>query len=106
MPTTSSSLDPGWLAGGLLPAVSVPDRALVGTSALAASVAAIVAVAAQRALAAGDLPGLRALVERALNAVEPPFGEEREEPDLPPIADAEPEAEGLRLLALMRRQRR
>ncbi|MGG5811180.1 hypothetical protein [Falsiroseomonas sp. CW058] len=74
-----------------------------GTGALAAAVAAVVAIAAQRARAAGDLPRLRAVIDRALDAAEP-AEEEVADAALPCIADADPAEERRRLMALARRQ--
>lgn len=74
-----------------------------GTAPLAAAVAGIVAIAAQRAKAAGDLGSLRALIDRALDSAEPQ-GEAQEDATLPRIADADPLAERQRLLALAARQ--
>ena len=75
-------------------------------SGLAAAVASIVAIAAQRARAAGDLGHLRSLIDRALEAADPqPDDTAAEDPTLPRIADADPQQEGQRLAALMCRQR-
>jgi hypothetical protein len=107
MPIPPPLLDTGWLAASILQSsVSSSGRAAGSTAALAAAVAGVVAVAAQRALAAGDLPRLRALIERALDSVEPAAqAEAGDAKELPAIADAEPRVERRRLAVLMRRQR-
>jgi hypothetical protein len=106
MPIPPPLLESGWLAANALHAtLPLSGRSAADSTALAAAVAAIVAVAAQRALAAGDLPGLRALIDRALDAAESAPPNAAEETQLPSIADAEPRQERRRLSALMRRQR-
>lgn len=72
---------------------------------LAAAVAAIVAIAAQRARAGGTLDALREAVEAALDAATPAPPEPRdgEATDLPRIADADPVQEERRLRALFAR---
>lgn len=54
-----------------------PPRSLAGSDrppALAAAVAAVVAIAAERALARGELSALRASIDRVLDAAEPKAG--------------------------------
>jgi hypothetical protein len=71
---------------------------------LVAAVAGIVAVAAERARAAGDLGALRDAIERVLEAAAPPAGDPREcATDLPRISDADPGVEQIRLGALLAR---
>lgn len=98
------------MALGLSHPAAVTDEATPSsggsTSALASAVASIVAVAAQRALAAGDLAQLRALVERALDAAEPAHDDGAGPTGLPAIADADTTRERRHLLSLMERQSR
>jgi hypothetical protein len=71
---------------------------------LSAAVAAIVAVAAQRARAVGTYDALREAVEAALDAAAPPPPDPREiGGELPRIADADPAEEAGRLRALCSR---
>ncbi len=83
-------------------------RAPSGTTSLTSALAGIVVVAAQRALAAGDLPRLREAIDRAFDSVigeaEPHDPREENMGELPRIADAEPTSEAGRLRHLMRRQ--
>jgi hypothetical protein len=85
-----------------------PTRAASGTASLTAALAGIVVIAAQRALAAGDLPKLREAIDRAFDSVlsEAEARDPREDGmgELPRIADAEPTSEAGRLRHLMRRQ--
>jgi hypothetical protein len=72
---------------------------------LAAAVAAIVSVAAQRARSTGTLDALREAVEAALDGATPGQADPREADtaDLPRIADADPLQEALHLRALFSR---
>jgi hypothetical protein len=74
---------------------------------LTAAIAAIVAVAAQRARATGDLPALRDAIDRALDSADLPADEDPREQGmafLAPISDAAGQ-EGGQLMSLMQRQR-
>ena len=73
--------------------------------ALVATVAAIVAIAAQRARANGTVDALRDAVEAALDAVAPPARDPRDAATgaLPRIADADPALEQARLRGLLGR---
>ena len=82
------------------------ERPRAGTPSLASAVAAIVGIAAQRAQAAGELGNLRALIERALDAVEQPAEDTQEGAGLPCIGDMDADQEQTRLLSLMQRQSR
>jgi hypothetical protein len=79
----------------------VPDRRPQGS--LVSAIAGIVAVAAERARANGDLPALRDAIDRALGgsdiSVDP---REQAQPFLPPIAGASA-GEAAALMALMGR---
>lgn len=83
-----------------------PGHALPGQASpnLYAAIAGVVAVAAERAVAAGELAALRDAVERALDAAEVAAADPREADmaDLPAIADHDG-AEEARLRALMLR---
>lgn len=78
-----------------------------GASALVGAVAAIVAVAAERARVNGELGTLRDALERVLDAAAPPPPDPRDAagPELPPIADIDAAQEAARLRALMIRGR-
>lgn len=86
------------------PVMREGDAPGFGTEALSAAVSAIVAIAAQRARAAGDLSRLRALIERTLDAAEPAADELGEGTGLPCIADADFGQERQRLSALAQYQ--
>jgi hypothetical protein len=88
-------------SSGRISGDSGPDR----TPGLAAAVAAIVAIAAQRALANGEFAALRALIDRVLDAAEPQVENDAEDDRLPMIADADAPRERDRLAALLARQR-
>ncbi|WP_372622309.1 hypothetical protein [Falsiroseomonas sp.] len=94
-----------WLAAASSLSVSEPGRSGRRPAGLVAAVAGIVAVAAERARAAGDLGALREAIERALDAAAPPAGDPREPgaTDLPRITDADPALEQTRLRALLAR---
>lgn len=89
-------------------AAPASKRPVSGTAALSAAVASIVAIAAQRALAAGELPKFREAIDRALDALTPDAeaGDPRDNamPELPRIADADPAQEVSRLMRLLRGQ--
>jgi hypothetical protein len=71
---------------------------------LIAAVAGIVAIAAEKARAAGDLAALRDAIEAALGpANDSADPREAGGPDLPCIADADPKVEAARLAALAAR---
>lgn len=86
-------------------AVSPPSGGLRGPAGLVAAVAGIVAIAAERARAAGDLGALRDAIERVLDGTAPPAADPREPggADLPRIADADVALEEPRLRALLAR---
>jgi len=90
------------------PTPEIPARAASVQTGLTAAIANIVVVAAQRALAAGELPKLREAIDRAIDSVSAEV--EARDPrdtavsDLPRIADAEPNHEAGRLMSLMRSQ--
>jgi hypothetical protein len=86
------------------PSAAGRDRREGNTAALATAVASIVAIAAQRAAAAGDLAQLRALVERALDAAEPVVTDAPDAGAGVCNADADPGEERRRLLQLASRQ--
>lgn len=93
-----------WVNG---PPGGQPGATTAGMAGLASAVAGIVSVAAQRALAAGDLPALREAIERALDTVAgTPATDPRDavNPEVPHIADAEPAREREQLLALSQQQ--
>jgi hypothetical protein len=100
MPMTSS-----WLSLAS-PAVEARHGQRQGPS-LAAAVAAIVSVAAQRARSNGTLDALRDAVEAALDGATPGQSDPREgeTSDLPRIADADPLQEERQLRALLSRMR-
>jgi hypothetical protein len=93
------------LRPGETPTPSRPGAAIAG---LTTAIANIVAVAAQRALAAGELPKLRDAIDHAMEAAsgDAEQADPRDAcmPDLPRIVDAEPSHEAGRLLSLLRRQ--
>ena len=97
-------LGPTWLSVANHPAAETRAGRRM-TPSLVAAVAAIVAVAAQRARATGSLDALRDAVEAALEgaATPPPDPREAEAADLPRIADADPTQEERRLRALFGR---
>jgi hypothetical protein len=101
----SSPAAPAWLAAASSPE---PKRGSSGPPRLVAAVAGIVAIAAERARAAGDLGTLREAIERALDAVALSAADPRDVPpaDLPRISDTDAAVEEMRLRALAGRPRR
>lgn len=99
--TTALSRSRPWLAA----AATAEPRGHARSSKLIAAVAAIVALAAERARAAGDLGALREAIERALDSATPGSDDPRDDPgaELPRIADADPRLEESRLRALLAR---
>lgn len=99
--TTALPCSP-WL---LVPAIGT-DRSNRGgggrpTPELIAAVAGIVAIAAEKARAAGDLDALRHAIEAVLGPANDPGDPREEKPhELPRIADADPLLEAMRLAAL------
>lgn len=85
-----------------------PQRGSINTTSLTAALAGIVVIAAQRALAAGDLPKLRDAIDRAFDSVlgqaEATDPRENGMGELPGIADAQQTVEAWRLSHLMQRQ--
>ncbi len=91
----------GWNPAPSAPGTETP------TLILARAVAGIVAIAVERARAAGELAVLRDQVLRVLDQPgEPssPDPREAEAPEPPPITDADPQTEVERLASLMQRQ--
>lgn len=97
-------LGPSWLSVAAPPPAEARASRRMAPS-LVAAVAAIVAVAAQRARATGSLDALRDAVEAALDgtAAAPPDPRETDTADPPRIADADPTQEERRLRALFGR---
>ncbi len=95
-----------WLSTPLLlPDDPGPDGPRLAPG-LVAAVAGIVAIAAEKARAAGDLGALRDAIEAALGpANDSADPRETGRPDLPRIADADPAEEAARLAALAARAR-
>jgi hypothetical protein len=97
-------LNASWLAIAGAPSGETRRSSRVAPS-LAAAVAAIVGVAAQRARAAGTLDALREAIEAALDAATPaqPDPREADAAELPRIGDADETEEVARLRALFGR---